>query len=102
LHGGNVRLAQLQAPIDHHTMQSWRIYLRKVSAYTTWEARQSTDRFNPLHMLVTAPATFLQQYLRRTCIRDGWPGFVWAATSAWSRWLRDYKLMIRDWFGGSP
>ena len=97
-----ITLGQLEHRIHHHTMYSWKAYLEKVSRYTSLEARQTDRKFNPLHWLVTAPATFLQQYLRRTCIRDGWPGFVWAVTSAWSSWLRDWKLMIRDWFGGSP
>lgn len=86
------RIGRLQGPIDHLALTDWRAYLRKVDRYTTLEAAVSGRPFRPWHLLATGPATFLQQYLRRTAIRDGWPGFVWAATSAWSAVLRDWKL----------
>jgi len=90
------RLGCLQAPIDHLTLTNWREYLGKVDRYTTLEAAQDTQRFRLWHLLATGPATFLQQYIRRTAIRDGWPGFVWAAMSSWSAVLRDIKLMRRS------
>lgn len=89
------RLGRLHHPLEHLAMTGWRAYLRKVDRYTTLEAAASPRPFRLWHLLATGPATFLQQYLRRTCIRDGWPGLVWAATSAWSAVLRDWKLSRR-------
>jgi len=89
------RIGRLLHPLDHLAMTDWRAYLRKVDRYTTLEAATSARPFRLWHLLVTGPATFLQQYLRRTAIRDGWPGFVWAATSAWSAVSRDWKLARR-------
>jgi len=89
------RIGRLRHPIDHLAMTDWRAYLRKVDRYTTLEAAASPRPFRLWHLLATGPATFLQQYLRRTAIIDGWPGLVWAATSAWSAVLRDWKLARR-------
>ena len=92
--GDGVPVGRLEAPIIHHTMRSWTAYLRKVDLYTRLEAAHTDRRCNPLHMAVTAPATFLRQYLRRTCIIDGRAGLVWALTSAWSAFLRDWRLCV--------
>ena len=90
-------LGRLEQPLYHDTMTSWRLYLKKVDLYTTLDVRAGDRSFNPLHMLFTGASTFWRQYFARTGIRDGWPGFVWAATSAWSATLRDWKLMKRAW-----
>lgn len=88
-------LGRLEEPLYHDTMTSWRLYLKKVDLYTTLDVRASERGFNPLHMMFTGLSAFWRQYVARTGIRDGWPGFVWAATSAWSATLRDWKLMKR-------
>jgi len=89
-------VGRLEAALFHDTMTSWRLYLRKVDLYTTLDAESSPRRFNPLHFLFTGLSAFWRQYFARTGLRDGWPGFVWAATSAWSATLRDWKLLRRD------
>jgi len=77
----------------HDTMTTWRGYLRKVDQYTTLDVVASNRRFNPLHLLLTGPITFFKQYVLRYGIIDGWPGFVWSLTSAWSVTLRDFKRL---------
>ena len=61
--------------------------------YSSLDVAQSDRGFNPLHMIVTGPSVFVKQYLLRGGIRDGWPGFVWSFTSAWSVTLRDWKRL---------
>jgi glycosyltransferase involved in cell wall biosynthesis len=91
------RIGRLAEPLRHDTLISWRCYLAKVNLYTDLEARDGTRRFNPLHLLVTGPATLWREFVSRQGWRDGWPGFVWAATTAWSSVLRDVKVLRRIW-----
>ncbi len=88
-------IGRIEPPLFHDTMPSWRPYLRKVDLYTTLDVAGSDRSFSPFHMMFTGISAFWRQYIARTGIRDGWPGFVWAATSAWSATLRDWKLMKR-------
>ncbi len=88
------RIGRLEEPLRHDTLSSWRRYLQKVDRYTDLEAAAGRrPRALPLHFLVTAPATLWREYAWREGWRDGWPGLVWAATTAWSSLLRDWKLL---------
>jgi glycosyltransferase involved in cell wall biosynthesis len=89
------RVGCLREPLRHDTMTSWRRYLTKVNLYTDLEADNAGRRFNPLHLVVTGPATLWREYMARGGCRDGWPGLVWALTTAWSAVLRDLKLLRR-------
>lgn len=91
------RLGRLDEPLLHETMPAWRPYLAKVDLYTTLAVAAETRRFDALHLLAAWPSTFLRHYVGRGGWRDGWPGFVWAATSGWSSLLRDLKRARRDW-----
>ncbi|MBK9303724.1 MAG: glycosyltransferase family 2 protein [bacterium] len=88
-------IGDLAGPLDHHTMTSWREYLRKVDRYTRLEARRGSRRRAAWHLWVAAPATFWRQYARRGCARDGWAGLVWAGTSALGAVLRDARTLVR-------
>lgn len=94
------RVGRLDEPLLHETMPAWRPYLAKVDLYTTLAVAAETRRFNALHLLFAWPSTFLRHYVGRGGWRDGWPGFVWAATSGWSSLLRDLKRARRDWGRG--
>ncbi len=83
----------LTEPMYHDAMTSWREYLKKVDQYTSLEVAASNRPFNPLHLIVTGPQVMLKQYVLRGGYRDGWPGFVWSLTSAWSVTLRDIKRL---------
>ncbi len=84
---------QIWEPLLHNTMDNWREYLQKVDHYTTLDVQGGRYRFRWWHLLTTGPATFVRQYLGRTGIVDGWPGFVWSATSALGAVMRDWKLL---------
>ncbi len=91
-------VGRITEPLMHDTMPEWRPYLQKVSMYTTLDVANPDDkRFNPLHMLITGPHTFFKDYVLRGGFRDGWAGFVWCFTSAWTCVQRDGKRMRRDW-----
>ncbi len=89
------RIGDLAGPLDHHTMTSWREYLRKVDRYTRLEAGRGSRARAAWHLWVAAPATFWRQYVRRGCVRDGWAGLVWAGTSALGAVLRDARTLAR-------
>ncbi len=94
----DARCGRLDEPILHEAMDSWRAYLHKVDRYTSLEVRARPSGYGPLlplHLLVTAPATLWREYIGRGGWRDGWPGFIWAVTSAWSSVLRDLKYLVR-------
>jgi len=92
------RLGSITEPLLHDTLTSWRRYLAKVDLYTTLAAEAAAPR-RPLyllaHLLVTFPATMWREFFWRTGFRDGWPGCVWAATTAWSSVLTDAKKLRR-------
>jgi len=79
--------------IEHHTMTSWRGYLRKTSRYAHLEAGSHSRAYALLHLPVAFIATFWRQYVRRGCWQDGWPGFVWAFTSGVGTKLRDWRTL---------
>ncbi len=85
--------ARIDEPLLHNAMDNWSAYMKKVDHYTTLDVEGGRYRFRWWHLLTTGPATFLRQYVGRTGIIDGWPGFVWAATSAMGSVLRDWKLL---------
>ncbi|MFH1843266.1 MAG: glycosyltransferase family 2 protein [bacterium] len=91
------RVGRIEEPLRHDTLVSWRHYLAKVNLYTDLETRCTAKRFNPLHLLVTGPATLWREYIGRRCYRDGWPGLVWALLTAWGSILRDLKLLRNTW-----
>ncbi|MBA4378387.1 MAG: hypothetical protein C0395_06985 [Gemmatimonas sp.] len=86
---------RLDEPLLHAAMDDWRAYLRKVDRYTTLDALGDKYRFRWWHLATTGPATFWRQYVMRTGFVDGWPGFVWSATSAIGAVMRDWKLLRR-------
>lgn len=86
-------IGDIDAPLWHDTLVSWREYLAKVDHYTTLDAQRQIRPASWLHLLVGTPAAFLRNYVGRGGIVDGWPGLVWAVTSAWSSCLLDWKLL---------
>lgn len=83
----------IDEPIYHDTMPAWRPFLRKVDQYTDLDVASSTKRFRPLRLLYGGPAAFIREYFTRTAIIDGWPGFVWSITAAWTEILMDWKRL---------
>jgi (heptosyl)LPS beta-1,4-glucosyltransferase len=95
---GRTTRGRLSAPLVHETLGAIGPYLRKIDLYTTLEARAGRSRYGllqPLHLLVTGPATFWREWVSRGGWRDGGPGLLWAALSAWSAVLRSWKALSR-------
>ncbi len=95
---------RLEAPLIHETLSSVRSYLRKIDLYTSLEAAAGRSRYGwlqPLHLGVTGPATFWREWVWRGGWRDGGPGLLWAALSAWSATLRSWKSLRGEIAGRS-
>ena len=90
---GGASTGHIEEPLLHNAMHDWRAYMRKVDLYTTLDVDGGKYRFPWWHLLTTGPATFWRQYVMRTGFIDGWPGFVWSATSAIGAVMRDWKLL---------
>lgn len=88
-------VGDLDGMVRHVTMHSWRTYLGKARRYAALEARGRPGGVALLHLPFALPATFLRQYLRRGCWRDGWAGLVWAFTSGLGSTLRDVYALAR-------
>jgi len=88
-------VGDLDGRILHHTMTSWRGYLRKTALYARLAAGSRSRAYALLHLPVAVVATFWRQYVRRGCWRDGWSGFAWAAASGLGTLLRDWRTLTR-------
>lgn len=89
-------IGRLDGPLIHETLTSVRRYLRKIDLYTTLEARTGRSRhgrLQPLHLLVTGPATFWREWVWRAGWRDGRQGVLWALLSSWSAVSRSWKAL---------
>ncbi|MBU1072187.1 glycosyltransferase family 2 protein [bacterium] len=89
------KTGDLAGRIEHHTMTSWRGYLRKTALYARLEAGSRSRAYAVVHMPVAFVATFWRQYAWRECWRDGRAGFVWAFTSGLGAILRDWRTLTR-------
>jgi glycosyltransferase involved in cell wall biosynthesis len=99
--GGPVR--RLDADLVHLTYRDFAHQLRTVDRFSevvAEEWRKEGRRFSLGDALFHPPAKFLECYVWKRGFRDGWPGFVIAATSAFYVFARQVKLWERS--GSSP
>jgi len=89
------RIGGLSGVVDHRTMTSWRTYWRKVRRYTQLESGSRSRLYALGHLPIALMAGMWRLYVWRGCWRDGWPGFVWAGTSAMGSALRDLRIITR-------
>jgi len=88
-------VARISADIIHHTYRDFAHQLRIVNHFSdviTDEWIKQGRRFSLLDALFHPPAKFLECYIWKLGILDGWPGFVIAAASAFYTFARQVKL----------
>jgi len=91
-----VSVGRLDHPLEHLALTAVRPYLRKIDHYTTLEAAAGRSRhgaWQPLHVLVTGPATAWREWAWRGAWRDGRAGAVWSLLAGWSATLRSWKVL---------
>jgi glycosyltransferase involved in cell wall biosynthesis len=87
-------IGQIDAPLEHRTIETMEVFLRKLDRYTSLEAVKLRDERRPIRAgdLTFRPlATFLRLYLARQGFRDGREGFLFCALSAVSVAVRNWK-----------
>lgn len=88
-------VARLDAELEHHTYRDFADHLRTVQRFSDvvsdgWVAQGR--RFSLVRALLHPPVKFLECWLWKQGFRDGWPGFVIAATSACYVFAKHVKL----------
>ncbi len=98
LHAGAVvegPLGELPGALVHETYRDLDDYLEKQNRYTSAVAREKRargQRFSPLSAAARLPWGFGRRYLLQAGFLDGWPGFAYAALSAYYDFLKVAKL----------
>jgi glycosyltransferase involved in cell wall biosynthesis len=88
------RVGRLAGALEHHTYATVREYVDKANLYTDLASRERFARgvrFRPWDHL-RPPVEFVLRYLVRGGFLDGEEGFLWAALSSHTTWLRSLKL----------
>ena len=88
-------VARLEADLVHYTYRDFAHQLRTVERFADVVAegwRKDGRRFSLLDAVFHPPAKFLECYVWKQGFRDGWPGFVIAATSAFYVFAKQVKL----------
>ncbi|MHB1846261.1 MAG: glycosyltransferase family 2 protein [Deltaproteobacteria bacterium] len=98
LHAGAIvsgPLGTLPGALVHETYRDLADYLEKQNRYTSAVAREKHargQRFRPLGAAARLPWGFGRRYLLQAGFLDGWPGFAYAAMSAYYDFLKVAKL----------
>lgn len=92
------RTARLAGLLEHHTCATLSEHLAKVERYASLRAEELAARgrrYRPTDVL-RVPVEFLLRTVGRLGVLDGTPGVVYAAVSAYAKWLRYAKLLDRE------
>lgn len=88
-------VGRLDADLEHHTYRDFADHLRTVQRFSDVVAERWAGegrRFSLALALLHPPAKFLECWLWKQGFRDGWPGLVIAATSAFYVFAKHVKL----------
>ncbi len=98
LHAGAIvtgSIGKLPGALLHQTYRDLQDYLLKLNHYTSEVAREkhaAGQRFSPWAAALRLPWGFGRRYLWQAGFLDGWPGFAYAALSAYYDFLKLAKL----------
>jgi len=85
----------LKTKINHYTYKNLGHLLSKVEKYSTWKAKDKFEKgaSSSFFLMVAKPFfVFIKSYFLKLGILDGRPGFIIAAISSWSVFLRQLKI----------
>lgn len=87
-------IGRLNANIEHNTYRGFSAMIRKTDRYTSWAA---ADRAKGKHVgwfdFTAKPVfAFFRDYILKSGWRDGKRGFISAAHTGWSKFVREVKI----------
>lgn len=88
-------VGRLDADLEHHTYRDFADHLRTVQRFSDVVAGEWVKqgrRFSPWRAVLHPPVKFVECWLWKQGFRDGWAGFVIAATSAFYVLAKHVKL----------
>ncbi len=92
-----VKVDWLKEKLTHNTFKSVADYLKKIHRYADWAARdymKKTPKVTFFHLLVKPAFRFFKHFILKGGILDGRVGFIISSLTAWSVFLRYWKLML--------
>lgn len=89
--------ARLGGALEHHTCETFAEHLAKVERYASLRSEELAARGRRYRSsdLLRIPVEFLLRAVLRLGVLDGTAGLVYAAVSAYAKWLRYAKLLDR-------
>jgi glycosyltransferase involved in cell wall biosynthesis len=92
-------VGRLEADLEHYTYRDYADHLRTVQRFSdvvSDEWVKQGRRFSLVRALLHPPVKFLECWLWKQGFRDGWPGLVIAATSAFYVFAKHVKLWEKN------
>lgn len=91
-----IKIGWLKEKLTHNTFKNIEDYLKKIRRYGDWAARdymKKTPKVTFFHLLIKPAFRFFKHFILKGGILDGRVGFIISSLSAWSVFLRYWKLM---------
>lgn len=90
----NGSLGYLSSPIQHNTYKGFSEMIRKTDRYTTWAAadRVNKKKVGSFDVVIKPWFAFFRDYFLKLGFLDGLPGFISAAHTSWSKFIRAVKI----------
>ncbi len=87
-------IGQLRHRIEHDTYRGFSAMIRKTDRYTSWAAvdRASRRQVGWIDFTVKPWFAFFRDYILKSGWRDGKRGFISAAHTSWSKFIRAVKI----------
>jgi glycosyltransferase involved in cell wall biosynthesis len=87
-------VGHLTVPIQHNTYKGFSAMIRKTDRYTTWAAadRVNKKKVGAFDVVVKPWFAFFRDYFLKLGFLDGLPGFISAAHTSWSKFIRAVKI----------
>jgi hypothetical protein len=91
-------IGRLEADLEHYSYRNFADQIRTVQRFSDVVVEQwirQRRRFSPLRAILHPPVKFFECWIWKQGFRDGWPGFVIAATSSFYVFVKHVKLWER-------
>lgn len=88
------RVGYMSSPIQHNTYKGFSEMIQKTNRYTTWAAadRVNKKKVGAFDVVVKPWFAFFRDYILKLGFLDGLPGFISAAHTSWSKFIRAVKI----------